>query len=327
MNSNEIKAHLKEFQQSKPGRSGLNVLLTAMIGYGSVILGIILFTDHPVISFSLFPFSIAAFCRSFIILHDAGHLALFRNRFLNSLSGNLVGFLIMIPNALWRQIHNLHHATIGNLDKRNINPELWTMTKKEYRESPAGMKLLYRIMRSRFNRLIITPFALFIVARLPLPRLNWKGKIAALVYDVLYACIIYFSLRFEFWQELLIIYLIPLFVFNIIATIIFYLQHQFEDTLWMKDDQWDMYQASIEGSSYLKLNPFFQWMTGNVGFHNIHHLNPNIPFYLLPKAHKTVEDHINYKEVRFYEILRHLKGKVWDEESKRLIHYSGVNLK
>ena len=233
----------------------------------------------------------------------------------------------MIPNALWRQIHNLHHATIGNLDKRNINPELWTMTKKEYRESPAGMKLLYRIMRSRFNRLIITPFALFIVARLPLPRLNWKGKIAALVYDVLYACIIYFSLRFEFWQELLIIYLIPLFVFNIIATIIFYLQHQFEDTLWMKDDQWDMYQASIEGSSYLKLNPFFQWMTGNVGFHHIHHLNPNIPFYLLPKAHKTVEDHINYKEVRFYEILRHLKGKVWDEESKRLIHYSGVNLK
>jgi len=32
------------------------------------------------------------------------------------------------------------------------------------------------------------------------------------------------------------------------------------------------------------MNPLMNWLTGNIGIHHVHHLNPRIPFYRLPDA-------------------------------------------
>jgi omega-6 fatty acid desaturase (delta-12 desaturase) len=34
----------------------------------------------------------------------------------------------------------------------------------------------------------------------------------------------------------------------------------------------------------MRMNPLMRWLSGNIGFHHVHHLNPQIPFYRLPEA-------------------------------------------
>jgi hypothetical protein len=39
----------------------------------------------------------------------------------------------------------------------------------------------------------------------------------------------------------------------------------------------DYTTAALRGSSYYKLPKVLQWLSGNIGFHQIHHLSPRIP--------------------------------------------------
>lgn len=49
----------------------------------------------------------------FIVLHEAGHLTLFRTRGLNIVAGHLAGALALIPFESWRRVHGLHHVWTG----------------------------------------------------------------------------------------------------------------------------------------------------------------------------------------------------------------------
>ena len=53
----------------------------------------------------------------FILLHEAGHLTLFRTRLLNIAVGHLAGLLALVPFAAWRRVHGLHHVWTGWQDK------------------------------------------------------------------------------------------------------------------------------------------------------------------------------------------------------------------
>ena len=43
-------------------------------------------------------------------------------------------------------------------------------------------------------------------------------------------------------------------------------------------------RAALESSSFMEMSPLMHWFTGNIGYHHVHHLNPQIPFYRLPEA-------------------------------------------
>ena len=58
---------------------------------------------------------------------------------------------------------------------------------------------------------------------------------------------------------------------------LFYVQHHFEGAYWDRDKQWDYVAAAMRGSSYYKLPRVLQWVSGNIGFHHLHHLSPQIP--------------------------------------------------
>ena len=49
----------------------------------------------------------------FVLLHEAGHLTLFRRRALNLVAGHVAGFLALIPFESWRRVHGLHHLWTG----------------------------------------------------------------------------------------------------------------------------------------------------------------------------------------------------------------------
>ena len=63
-------------------------------------------------------------------------------------------------------------------------------------------------------------------------------------------------------------------------------------------------------------------MTGNIGIHHIHHLSSLIPNYNLEKCMK--ENTILNKYVTvvtFWESLKMMSHKLWDEEKQRMISF------
>ena len=65
---------------------------------------------------------------------------------------------------------------------------------------------------------------------------------------------------------------------------LFYVQHQFEHTVWSEDREWSFPTAALHGSSHYDLPAVLRWFTANIGMHHIHHLCSRIPFYRLPLA-------------------------------------------
>ena len=45
----------------------------------------------------------------------------------------------------------------------------------------------------------------------------------------------------------------------------FYVQHQFEDVYWEREEDWSYAEAALRGSSYLKLPRLLEFFTGNIG--------------------------------------------------------------
>ena len=60
---------------------------------------------------------------------------------------------------------------------------------------------------------------------------------------------------------------------------LFYLQHQFEGSRWVRHAAWDPECSALEGSSHLVLPQPFRWLTANIGIHHVHHVSSRIPFY------------------------------------------------
>ena len=69
----------------------------------------------------------------------------------------------------------------------------------------------------------------------------------------------------------------------------FYIQHTFEDSYFEEDEHWEYVKAAVEGSSFYKLPKVMQWLTGNIGFHHVHHLSPRVPNYKLEIVHNNTE--------------------------------------
>src|SRR5690625_8001812 len=73
-------------------------------------------------------------------------------------------------------------------------------------------------------------------------------------------------------QAFLLIQLPILFIAGSLGIWLFYVQHQFEDSYFEEDSKWSFVKAAVDGSSYYKLPAIFQWITGNIGYHHVHHL-------------------------------------------------------
>jgi omega-6 fatty acid desaturase (delta-12 desaturase) len=105
---------------------------------------------------------------------------------------------------------------------------------------------------------------------------------------------------------------------------LFYVQHQFDDVYWERSEDWSYADAALRGSSYLRLPRVLQFFTGNIGFHHVHHLNPKIPSYHLPRAHDETPVLQRVPRVSLWDGLRAVRFKLWDECAARLVSWSDV---
>tara|TARA_B100001939_G_scaffold339188_1_gene345673 strand:+ start:5402 stop:6388 length:987 start_codon:yes stop_codon:yes gene_type:complete len=324
-NKNEVITILRSHEISNNQKSLFLFIQTIICLLVFVSLSVYFFHFSILLSFVISIISGLFLCRVFVLQHDACHLSLFTNKTHNRTSALILGFFSMIPSRLWNHIHNTHHGLVGNLDTRNKNPELWTMTVNEYKQSSVFKRILYRFARSVIFRLIITPALWIIAPRFPIPHLGLKINLSILTHNIFYAIILYFIIINNSFDVFAVTYLWPLYIFNFMASIMFYLQHQYENTYWEENEKWDLFEASIHGSSHLKVGKFMAWISGNVGCHHVHHLNTKIPCYKLPVATEEVNEILDIEPIVIKDLFYHLNCVLWDSKRNKLISFKELN--
>jgi acyl-lipid omega-6 desaturase (Delta-12 desaturase) len=102
---------------------------------------------------------------------------------------------------------------------------------------------------------------------------------------------------------------------------LFYIQHQFEHTLWVGDGTWNLQEAALRGSSHYALPSPLRWFTANIGIHHIHHLCSRIPFYRLPLVLRDHPDLDGIGRLTLLQSLRCVRLVLWDEDRQRLVSF------
>jgi omega-6 fatty acid desaturase (delta-12 desaturase) len=258
--------------------------------------------------------------RTFIIMHDCGHGSFFKSRRANEIVGWITGVMTLTPFAQWRKDHALHHASSGDLDRRG-HGDIDTITVKEYLARTPEQRRKYRFTRHPLVLLGLGPLYLMLSQR----RLMKNASLNELQHFSVYstnAAIAAIVIGFSWWigfGNFMAIYFPAIFIAASAGILLFYVQHQFEDTYWNEHGEWDYATAAIRGSSYFKMNPVLQWFTGNIGLHHVHHLGPRIPNYNLKRCHEENELFHSVTVLTVPAAIRTLSLRLWDEEERRLV--------
>lgn len=271
-----------------------------------------------------FPLTVIAagfMIRTFIIFHDCCHQSFFKSRLANDILGIITGVFTLVPYEQWKNAHAIHHATSSNLDKRGVG-DIWIMTVDEYLAAPGWLKIAYRIYRNPLVMFGLGPIYVFVFQY----RFNRKGarrheKLNNYLMNVLIVGTYGFMIWLIGWKDFLLVQG-PIFYLSAVFGIwLFYVQHQFEDSYFENEEQWSYVKAAVEGSSYYKLPKVLQWLTGNIGFHHVHHLSPKVPNYNLEKAHNETPPLQMATTITFATSLAALRFRLWDEQGKRFISF------
>lgn len=259
--------------------------------------------------------------RTFIIFHDCTHGSFFKNRRANDIIGTITGVLTLVPYRQWKHSHSIHHASSSNLDKRGIG-DIWIMTVDEYEAASFWKRLYYRIYRNPIVMFGIGPIAVFMIQY----RFNAKGarrkeRMNTYLTNVSIAALYALLIWAIGWQAFIMVQLPIAFVSGFLGIWLFYVQHQFEDSYFENESEWSYVMAAVEGSSYYKLPKLLQWITGNIGFHHVHHLSPKVPNYNLEKAHNATPPLQKATTITLSSSLKALHFRLWDEENKSFISF------
>lgn len=265
--------------------------------------------------------------RLFMIQHDCGHGSFFSHRLTNDWVGRAIGVVTLTPYDFWRRAHALHHASSGNLDRRGIG-DIDTLTIDEYRARSPWGQLLYRMYRHPIVMFGLGPAYLFILRhRLPLGLMHsgwipWASVMATNAgIAILVTAII--------WQVGVGPFLFVQLPITLLAASmgvwLFYVQHQFEDTFWAHDKEWNFHDAALHGSSYYDLPGTLRWFTANIGVHHVHHLSSRIPYYRLPEVLRDRPELADIGRMTLFESLKAVRLVLWDEERKRLVSFAQVS--
>jgi acyl-lipid omega-6 desaturase (Delta-12 desaturase) len=286
----------------------------------------LMFALLPISWFLTLPLALvaaAAYLRLFMIGHDCTHRSYLPTRWQNNALGNIIGVLTNTPLEYWGNQHAKHHRTTGNLDRRGAG-DVTMLTVVEYQQAGRWARIWYRIYRNPFMLMFVfAPIYFIFMLRWPFEHERPTRAIWLSVLGTNLGVGIYYGVMI--WAfglvPFLLVYGPVVWLSSVGAVWLFYMQHQFDDTYWARDDAWSYHDATLYGSSFYDLPRLLHWASGNIGYHHIHHLNPRIPNYKLADCFASSPAVQNATHITFSQSLRLAMLALWDEDQKRLISF------
>ena len=263
--------------------------------------------------------------RLFVIQHDCGHGSFFASSRANALVGRVCSLATLTPFANWARHHSQHHGNWSNLDGRDPT-DLYSacLTVRDYLALSPLQRWLHRLPRHPLvANLLLPPLVFLLLYRVPFdtPR-RWVRERLSVHMTNAALLVLFATLALLFgWQRVLAIHVSVMIVASISGVWLFSVQHRFETSRWTGRHEWDAANASMEGSSWLHLPRMLQWLTGNIGFHHVHHLNPRVPNYRLGAAHEALQAVWKIEPLSLRGGLRAPWLTLWDEATERLVSF------
>ncbi|MEQ6201858.1 fatty acid desaturase [Sulfitobacter sp. HNIBRBA2951] len=276
----------------------------------------------PFLALAVSVVNAAFLLRLFAIQHDCGHNSFFKNRTLSDWVGRAIGVLTLTPYDVWRRAHSIHHSGSGNLDRRGIG-DIDTLTVAEYQQLPKSKQILYRIYRNPIVIFGLGPgYLFFLKNRIPFG-LTEKARywVSAMGTNAVILGALAVIWYFGGLMPILLIFVPTTLLAATAGVWLFYVQHQFETTHWEDEEEWDVHDAALQGSSYYVLPSVLQWLSANIGIHHIHHLYSRIPFYRLPEVLRDHGSLASMNRMTIRESFANARLHLWDEKSKRLLSF------
>ena len=264
--------------------------------------------------------------RFFIIFHDYQHHTILRNSAVANIIFTLFGVYMITPPSIWKRSHDHHHNNNAKLYSASIG-SFPIMTKQKFMEASKQDKFTYLAIRHPLNMFFayFTTFlyGLCIQSFMSNFRKHWDSLVVVIIHvSVAVFLFVHFG-----WLTWFLTFFLPFFISHMLGSYLFYAQHNFPGVRFKNNVDWNYVNAALESSSYMPMNPFMQWVTANIGFHHIHHLNSKIPFYRLPEAMAQIPElqRAGITRLTPSEMIACLKLKVWDPELDRMIGFDELN--
>ncbi len=261
--------------------------------------------------------------RLFMIQHDCGHGSFFRSKWLNDWIGRAIGVLTLTPYDFWRHTHAVHHASSGNLARRGMG-DIDTLTVREYLALPWWGRLRYRLYRHPAVMFGLGPIYMFVLQhRLPvgLMRDGWRPWLSTMLTNLAIAVIVAVLIFFIGIKAFLLVHLPIMLLAGAAGVWLFYVQHQFEETVWADETSWNRHDAALHGSSHYDLPGILRWFTANIGVHHVHHLSSGIPFYRLRDVLRDHPDLRNVGRLTLLQSIGCVRLVLWDEANRKLVSF------
>ncbi len=261
--------------------------------------------------------------RFFIVYHDFQHQAMFKNSRLAHVMLSIYGYVMLTPPSVWKRSHDHHHRHNSKLFGASIG-SFPIMTTETYAAASTRERLEYRIARSPWVILLgyVTVFAFGMCVRpfLMDPRRHLDAPLSIATHFGLIALLWVMA----DWQTAVLVLVLPTWIASTAGAYLFYIQHNFPDAKIRRCEEWSYTSAALRSSSYLELGPVLHWLTGNIGYHHVHHLNAKIPFYRLPEAMAGLAQlqSPGRTSLRIKDILGCLRLKLWDTRLDRFVSFS-----
>jgi omega-6 fatty acid desaturase (delta-12 desaturase) len=258
--------------------------------------------------------------RMFIIYHDHQHHSILTNSRLANFIMTVFGFYILSPTSIWKRSHDHHHNNNSKLFSASIG-SYPIVTKRKYEEMNGRQKFEYLAIRHPLTIALgyfsMFMFGMCISSFVSNPRKHYDSLIALLIHITISVLLF----LFVGWQIWFCLFFLPFVIAFAMGAYLFYAQHNFPGVTFSDNKEWAYEKAALESSSYMEMSPVMAWVTGNIGYHHIHHLNSRIPFYRLPEVMENIEELQSCKRtsLNIREVIACLQLKIWDQDNNKMV--------
>ena len=334
-----LSAHhtaLRESRHFARAHNGVAVwqLLSTLAVYALFVEAVRLWGDSPWRYLMILPMG-GVIVRLFIFQHDCGHNSFFSSARVNDAVGLFLSFFTSMAYEAWRQAHAWHHKHQGKLSLRGIDNLNSPMTAEEAKARPEDARRRLAFLQA-WKIFALGAVSILILRRHPKAYFifwdnfrwsvnkrdkAWRGvHVTNLGFFTVQALLVWRLGGFN-WAT---VALPALVVTSGVGTLLFWIQHNYEETFYAADEGWDYARVALQGSSYIQLNPVLRWFTGDIGIHQVHHLNSGIPNYRLEEARRALPAAAEVKPLTLEQLRKSFSHTFWDEADGRMVTLEAV---